>query len=205
MAGRAKDTRLDALDATIIQMLQEDGTLSYRRLAAACNCSEATIRRRIRVLRENDVVRIVAVVDPFKQGYPVVAIINMQIDQRQMRLVKESLARMEQLRFVGVTVGAFDVVAEAWFKSSEEMLRFTSDVLAQVPGVIRVEPLQIHEMVTYAYDWGKSTRRDTERDGRVLAGTGTATVVRRRAGTGEAPRKETAKGGVRRRLPVGRE
>lgn len=105
--------------------------------------------------------RIVAVVDPFKQGYPVVAIINMQIDQRQMRTVKDALARMEQLRFVGVTVGSFDVVAEAWFRGSEEMLTFTSEILAQVPGIIRVEPLQIHEMVTYAYDWGK--QRDVTR------------------------------------------
>ena len=39
--------------------------------------------------------------------------------------------------------------------ASEEMLAFTSEVLAQVPGILRVEPLQIHEMVTYADDWGK--------------------------------------------------
>lgn len=56
------------------------------------------------------------------------ASINMQVDQRQMRNIKTALAKMNQLRFAGVTVGSFDVVAEAWFKSSEEMLTFTSDV-----------------------------------------------------------------------------
>jgi Lrp/AsnC family transcriptional regulator for asnA, asnC and gidA len=147
--------KLDALDHDIINHLQEDGTLTYREIAKRCKSSEPTIRRRVFRLQRNDVMRIVAVVDPFKRGYPVVAIINMQIDQRQMRSVKAILAGMKELRFVGVTVGAFDVVAEAWFQSSEEMLRFTSDTLSQVTGVIRVEPLQIHEMVTYAYDWGK--------------------------------------------------
>ena len=93
--------------------------------------------------------------DPFKQGYPVVAIINMKVDQREMRAVKSALAEMRELRFVGVTVGTFDMVAEAWFRSADEMLSFTSEVLAQIPGILRVEPLQIHEMVTYAYDWGK--------------------------------------------------
>jgi len=47
------------------------------------------------------------------------------------------------------------MVAEAWFRSADKMLSFTSEVLAQIPGILRVEPLQIHEMVTYAYDWGK--------------------------------------------------
>jgi Lrp/AsnC family transcriptional regulator for asnA, asnC and gidA len=147
--------KLDALDVAILRHLQEDGTLSYRALARRCASSEPTVRRRVARLRRNDVMRIVAVADPFKQGYPVVAIINMQIDQRQMHSVKAALGNMKELRFVGVTLGAFDVVAEAWFTSSEEMLRFTSDMLARVPGIIRVEPLQIHEMVTYAYDWGK--------------------------------------------------
>jgi Lrp/AsnC family transcriptional regulator for asnA, asnC and gidA len=156
--------KLDALDQAIINHLQEDGTLTYREIAKRCKSSEPTIRRRVFRLQRNDVMRIVAVVDPFKRGYPVVAIINMQIDQRQMRSVKTILAGMKELRFVGVTVGAFDVVAEAWFQSSEEMLRFTSDTLSQVTGVIRVEPLQIHEMVTYAYDWGKFRRPSPESD-----------------------------------------
>lgn len=146
---------LDALDRALIEALQDDGTLSFRALAVRCKSSEATVRRRLRRLRKQDVFRIVAVVDPFKQGYPVVAIINMKVDQRQMRAVKSALSELRELRFIGVTVGSFDMVAEAWFRSAEEMLSFTSEVLAQIPGILRVEPLQIHEMVVYAYDWGK--------------------------------------------------
>jgi hypothetical protein len=47
------------------------------------------------------------------------------------------------------------MVAEAWFKSTAEMLAFTTDTLGRVPGIVRTEPLQILEMVTYMYDWGK--------------------------------------------------
>lgn len=147
--------KLDDLDRAIIRQLQEDGTTPYRRLATLCDSSEPTVRRRISRLRKDDVLRVVAVVDPFKQGYAVVAIIHMKIDQREMRSVKAALANMPELRFVGVTVGAFDMVAEAWFQSTEEMLVFTTEKLTEVPGIVRAEPLQILEMVTYAYDWGK--------------------------------------------------
>jgi Lrp/AsnC family transcriptional regulator for asnA, asnC and gidA len=153
--NRKAVSKLDKLDEVIIDVLQDDGSLSFREVAIRSKSSEATVRRRVRRLREADVMRIVAVADPFKLGYPIVAIINMKIDQRQMREVKTALAGMKELRFVGITVGGFDMVAEAWFQSTDEMLTFTTETLAQVPGIIRAEPLQILEMVTYAYDWGK--------------------------------------------------
>jgi Lrp/AsnC family transcriptional regulator, regulator for asnA, asnC and gidA len=147
--------RLDELDHAIIGVLKEDATIPLRTLVARCQSSEATVRRRIARLRRNDVIRITAVVDPFKQGYPVVAIINMKIDQRQRTDVKKALGEMRELRFVGMTVGAFDIVAEAWFQSTEKMFGFISEILTSVPGILRAEPLQILEMITYAYDWGK--------------------------------------------------
>ena len=72
--GRARSALLEAL--------QEDGTLSCRALALRCKSSEPTVRRRLRRLRQRDVFRIAAVVDPFKQELSVVAIINMKVDQR---------------------------------------------------------------------------------------------------------------------------
>jgi Lrp/AsnC family transcriptional regulator for asnA, asnC and gidA len=152
---RRDGTKLDKLDLEILQSLQEDATISPRNLANRCHSSEATIRRRIARMRQHDVMRIVAVADPFKQGFSVVAIINMKIDQGKIHDIKASLAHMKELRFVGVTVGGYDMVAEAWFKSTAEMLAFTTDSLARVPGILRTEPLQILEMVTYTYDWGK--------------------------------------------------
>jgi Lrp/AsnC family transcriptional regulator for asnA, asnC and gidA len=167
--GRVK---LDDVDHVIIRELQEDAKTPLKVIATRCQSSIATVRRRIARLRKNDVIRIVAVADPFKQGFPVVAILNMKIDQRQMDAVKAALAEVQELRFVGMTVGAYDIAAEAWFHSTEEMLGFTTQLVRQVPGIIRAEPLQILEMITYAYDWGK--RRATSGDAAV------AQVARRR-------------------------
>jgi Lrp/AsnC family transcriptional regulator for asnA, asnC and gidA len=148
--------KLDALDEVIIHLLQGDGAISLRNLARRAHSSEATVRRRVERLRKNDVMRIVAVVDPFKQGFSVVAIFNLKIDQRRMREVQDALAKRKELRFVGVTIGAYDMVSEAWFRSTTEMLQFTSEVLARIPGILRIETLQILEMIKYTYDWGKS-------------------------------------------------
>ena len=65
-----KPRQLDRLDHAIIRALQSDARISLRALAARCQSSEPTIRRRIANLRRDDIMRLVAVVDPFKQGYP---------------------------------------------------------------------------------------------------------------------------------------
>lgn len=153
--SRQNKLKLDELHYAIINELREDATIPVSKLATRVHSSGATVRRRITRLRRNDIIRIVAVADPFKLGYSVVAIFMMKIDQSRMRQVNAALKKMKELRFVGVTVGGYDMVGEAWFRSTDEMLIFTTEVLARTPGVSRVETLQILEMITYTYDWGK--------------------------------------------------
>lgn len=61
-------------------------------------------------------------------------------------------------------------MAEAWFHSTDEMLTFVTEVLARVLGIVRTELLQILEMATYAYDWGKRRDRVAEPPDPVVAG-----------------------------------
>jgi hypothetical protein len=83
------------------------------------------VRRQTNCLRENDFMRVVAVADPFKLRYPAIAIINMKIDHRLMRDVKKKdLANKKTLRFVRITIGGYDLIAEAWSQSTDEMLAY---------------------------------------------------------------------------------
>lgn len=153
--GNDRKLRLDNLHQAIIEVLQEDATIPVKDLAKRVHSSVATVSRRITRLKHSDMMRIVAVANPFKLGFSVVAIFLLKIDQSRMRKVNVLLGKMKELRFVGVTIGGYDMVGEAWFRSTDDMLTFTTDVLARVPGISRVETLQILEMITYTYDWGK--------------------------------------------------
>jgi Lrp/AsnC family transcriptional regulator for asnA, asnC and gidA len=61
---------------------------------------------------------------------------------------------MPEIRFAGITLGTYDLVAEAWFRSNEELLAFLTDKLSAIPGIQRTESLQVLKMIKYAYDWG---------------------------------------------------
>ena len=75
-------TKIDDLDREIVRILQEDAQYTNTSLAAMVGVSEATVRRRIQKLIDENVFRIRAVSDPFKLGYTVIVIIGVWVEKR---------------------------------------------------------------------------------------------------------------------------
>lgn len=144
---------LDTLDYQIIAVLQENARLTNAEVAAQVGSSEPTVRRRVDRLLQHGVIKIVAVATPFQLGYPIVAILGIQIDHSYLAEIQEALLAMPEIRFAGVTLGSYDVVAEAWFHSNEDLLAFLHGRLSPIPGIQRIESLQVAKMIKYTYDW----------------------------------------------------
>jgi len=145
---------LDPLDHKIIAVLQENARLTNAEVAGRVGSSEPTVRRRVDRLLEHQVIKIVAVAPPFPLGYHVVAILGIQIDHSHLDEIQEALLLMPEIRFAGVTLGSYDVVTEVWFHSNRELLAFLHGRLSKIPGIQRIESLQVVKMIKYAYDWG---------------------------------------------------
>lgn len=145
---------LDALDHKIIAVLQENARRTNAALAALVGSSEPTVRRRVDRLLASQVIKIVAVAPPFQLGYDIVAILGIQIDHRHLDEISDALLALPEIRFAGVTLGSYDVVVEAWFHSTKELLAFLHERLSKIAGIQRVESLQVAKIIKYAYDWG---------------------------------------------------
>lgn len=150
-----KTPKLDELDRKLVALLQEDAHLTNREIAQRLGSSEPTIRRRVDRLLEQGVFKIVAVASPFSLGYGVIAILGLQIDRTQQAQIEETLRALPELRFIGLTLGSFDVMVEAWFRSNDDLLAFMSDKLSRIDGIRRVESWQVLKLAKYSYDWGE--------------------------------------------------
>jgi Lrp/AsnC family transcriptional regulator for asnA, asnC and gidA len=150
----SQHTELDALDRKIIAALQEDARITNRALAAQLGSSEATIRRRIERLLDAGQIRIVAVASPFALGQPVVAIIGLQIDRSSQQTIEQALQHMSNVRFVGLTLGSYDIMLEVWLESNAALLDFLSEQIGKLPGIQRAEAWQVLKLSKYSYDWG---------------------------------------------------
>jgi Lrp/AsnC family transcriptional regulator for asnA, asnC and gidA len=148
-------TKIDTLDKDIVGILQENARLTNADLAGQLGVSEATVRRRIDKLLEKDVIRIRAVADPFKLGYGVIVIIGLWVEKAYLREAEEYVCALPEARFVGVTMGSYDLIMEAWFRSREELVQFMTETLAAVPGIGRSDSYQVIRLSKYTYDWGR--------------------------------------------------
>jgi Lrp/AsnC family transcriptional regulator for asnA, asnC and gidA len=145
---------LDELDRQLIALLQEDARSTNREIAARLSSSEPTIRRRIDRLTAAGVIKIVAVASPFALGFPVMAILGLQIDRTRQKTIEDALTAMSEVRFLGLTLGSYDAIIEVWFHNNDELLDFLTHRLSQIQGIQRIEAWQVLKLSKYDYDWG---------------------------------------------------
>jgi Lrp/AsnC family transcriptional regulator for asnA, asnC and gidA len=148
-------TEIDSVDKQLVEILQENARLTNTELAGQLGVSEATVRRRIHKLLDKDVIRIRAVADPFKLGFAFIVIIGLWVGKSHLREAEEYVCALPEARFVGVTMGSYDLMLEAWFRSREEMIYFMTETLASVPGIGRSDSFQVIRLSKYTYDWGR--------------------------------------------------
>ncbi len=73
---------LDRIDRKILNQLQRNGRVAFSSIAQETGLDEATIRYRVKKLKEKGVItKFTALLDPAKIGFPVTAVIMIKINQ----------------------------------------------------------------------------------------------------------------------------
>ena len=130
---------VDELDRRMIQLLQRNGRASNARLAREVGVSEGTVRRRLKRLLEEDIIKVVAFPDPEMFGYGTEALVGVQVDPDKTNEVASNLSVLRETSWVSVTTGAFDIFTWVTLPSSVELGTFLNTKVRTVPGVRRTE------------------------------------------------------------------
>jgi len=93
-----KVVKIDKIDRKIIELLKRDGRMSYRKIAEEIGRTEVTVRRRVRkLIKEGVIKRFTVVIDPVKIGKSVQAFISVPIDVKKTSKLVEKLRDMEEV------------------------------------------------------------------------------------------------------------
>jgi Lrp/AsnC family transcriptional regulator, regulator for asnA, asnC and gidA len=144
---------IDAIDRAIIRELQIDGRTSYADLATAVGLSPPAVRQRMQRLIESELLQVVAVTDPLKLGLPVMALVGIAVDG-DMRTVADAVGAIDEVIYVVLTSGSFDLFAEVVCADMDEMLRVVNDRLKQIEGVRATESFVYFDIHTHRFNWG---------------------------------------------------
>ena len=150
--GMAATPALDEISKRIIEQLQADGRQSYAAIGKAIGLSEAAVRQHVQRLHEAGVMQIVAVTDPLKLGFRRQAMIGLRCDG-DLQGVADQLSSMEEIDYVVLTAGSFDLLLEVVCEDDDHLLEILSRVRG-VPSVTSTETFVYLKLCKQTYTWG---------------------------------------------------
>jgi Lrp/AsnC family transcriptional regulator for asnA, asnC and gidA len=148
----ASHVLLDDVAKQIIEQLQEDGRRPYATIGKAVGLSEAAVRQRVQRLLDAGVMQIVAVTDPLQLGFPRQAMIGLRTDG-DLETVADRLAEFEEIDYVVITAGSFDLLAEVVCRNDAHLLEILQK-LRGVAGVVSTEAFVYLKLRKQTYSWG---------------------------------------------------
>lgn len=134
---------LDALDIAVIRELETKPNQTNLDLATKLNVSRPTLQKRIKSLREDDVIRIGTFVDPALVGFEASAVLLIKARPGKIRTAAARLITLEEISNLIITTGSHDMIAYANFRDSRHMSDFIGGEVGQIAGIIRVEAMMI--------------------------------------------------------------
>jgi len=150
---KSRRVSLDDAAKNIIQLLQRDGRASYAEIAKKVGLSEAAVRQRVGKLTDAGIMQIVAVTEPSQLGFHRQAMIGIRV-QGDARAIAKKLKSIEQVDYLVLTTGRFDILAEIVCVDDHELREILHGSIRTTPGVIDTETFTYLSLEKEHYDWG---------------------------------------------------
>ena len=144
---------LDDVDRGIIEELQVDGRMPYTELSKRVGLSQAATRQRVNRLIERGAMQVVAVTDPATLGFDYPAMVGIAVDG-DVVAVADALSSIEEVSYLVIAAGRFDILAEIVCTDADHLLRFVNDRIRALSGVRDVELFNYLRLVKQTYTWG---------------------------------------------------
>ena len=137
---------LDAIDLTIVGLLERDGRMSVRELAERAHVSRANAYARLhRMEREGVIAGYAARVDPRAKGLATSAIITLQMEQQQWRGLQDAVQSIPEVVYVALVGGEFDAVVLVRARDNENLREVVLEGIQAIPGVTGTRPYLIFD------------------------------------------------------------
>ncbi|EME66338.1 AsnC family transcriptional regulator [Rhodococcus ruber BKS 20-38] len=144
---------LDDVDRGILRLLQQDGRMPYRQIARELGVSEGTVRHRTGRLEESGALNVVAIADPFRLGYRILAFLLIRVEPGQHDHVVSALTSWVESTYVSSCIGHADIYVQLVCRDNNHLHTLLHERIPEIGGVREFETfmeLKMHK-VSYGY------------------------------------------------------
>lgn len=149
---------LDDLDLRIIAQLHDDGRKPAVEIARALGVPRTTVARRIERLVSEKVIMISAYAYGHRIGLPIQVLIEIWTDQRLREEVVDELAGIDELRWIALAAGPYDIVAEGMLRSHAHLRQLLLYKIGVIQGITQFRTAHILEVRKISFEWGAMLR-----------------------------------------------
>jgi Lrp/AsnC family transcriptional regulator for asnA, asnC and gidA len=150
----APDTSpLDELDRKIVRLLHRNGRASNTEIARELDVSEATVRKRVARLIDEELIMVTAVPTPAGIGATTAVLIGISVRLDRLEETSDRLVKHPSVRYVAHSTGRYDLMIEAFFRDVEHLASFIANDLGSDPGITQVETSLILKVAKLVYEW----------------------------------------------------
>lgn len=127
----------------LIALLQKEARMSYHELAEAVGVSPSTARRRVERLVDAGALKLVAVPSWGKLGFHLIAFIGLSVELRRLDEVSKALAEMDEITWIAITAGIYDLFAQIVLPTNEDLTYFITERIAPIEGIQSLQTIMV--------------------------------------------------------------
>jgi Lrp/AsnC family transcriptional regulator, regulator for asnA, asnC and gidA len=123
---------IDETDKKILDLFNEDGRMSYRKISRRLDISIGTVHNRIEKLMNSGVIKKFApVIDHSKLGYNLTTVIGVKVKGGVLKNWEDKTAYHKNVLCMYDVTGEFDAILVARFKDTQQLDQFVKTLLKE--------------------------------------------------------------------------
>ncbi len=127
---------MDDLDHQILEKLQENDKLSYKKIGKALKKPASTIHFRVKkMIDEKIIIKFSAIVDMEKLGYNTVGWLGLTIDPLMRDEIIKKLASYKLIKMISSTTGDYNLILHILAENEKKLWSFIRDNIQIIEGV----------------------------------------------------------------------
>ena len=125
----------------ILEILEKNSRMKNVEIARMLNVSEAYVRRIIKKLVEDGIIKRFTIdVDPKKIGYEIVSLVGIDTEPEYILNIIEALKNMPEVKKIYLSTGDHMIIAEIWAKNNEEFSKIIFEKIGKIKGIRKICP-----------------------------------------------------------------
>lgn len=138
---------MDIIDQKILELLEENSRISFNNIAEKINKTEATVRRRVKRLKDKGIIQKFTIEYDIDTGQKIYATIKIEPDFKDIKRILRELSGIEEITNIWRLSGDCGLIMKVDLPSIEKFNPLIEDKISQIAGIKIIETCFITDII----------------------------------------------------------